>query len=138
MNKECTKCGESKPATLEFFYCDKGKKDGFTSHCKTCTTVKRNVIRPCKCCNKLVKGSGQLYCDDHKPTKSNYNKVYYHKAKDALPPHLVKSSIARLLRHKGLAISYKDIPDELIETKRKELCLKRKLKQLQSTSSNKQ
>jgi 5-methylcytosine-specific restriction endonuclease McrA len=34
--KACTKCGEIKPATLEFFHKDPHKKTGLTSHCKSC------------------------------------------------------------------------------------------------------
>ncbi len=34
--KICTKCGNEHPATNEYFYCDKNKKDGFRSECKKC------------------------------------------------------------------------------------------------------
>jgi len=32
----CTKCGEEKPITEEYFYTDKRNKNGFRSHCKIC------------------------------------------------------------------------------------------------------
>jgi 5-methylcytosine-specific restriction endonuclease McrA len=35
-NKACNKCGQSKPATTEFFARDKSKKDGLRSNCKAC------------------------------------------------------------------------------------------------------
>lgn len=34
--KTCTKCGETKPATTEYFSRDKGKRDGFKNSCKAC------------------------------------------------------------------------------------------------------
>lgn len=34
--KACTKCGEIKPATLDFFHKDPHKKTGLTSNCKSC------------------------------------------------------------------------------------------------------
>jgi len=35
--KKCTKCGEEKPATLEYFPGRKDSKDGFRNKCKICT-----------------------------------------------------------------------------------------------------
>lgn len=34
--KTCSKCGECKPATLEYFYKDKSRKGGLTPQCKAC------------------------------------------------------------------------------------------------------
>lgn len=34
--KRCTKCGEEKPATAEFWQRDAGKRDGLSPHCKDC------------------------------------------------------------------------------------------------------
>jgi hypothetical protein len=34
--KRCPKCGEMKPATLEFFYAGKKWRDGFKPYCKVC------------------------------------------------------------------------------------------------------
>tara|TARA_R110000851_G_scaffold94658_1_gene205584 strand:+ start:3812 stop:4432 length:621 start_codon:yes stop_codon:yes gene_type:complete len=36
-NKTCSKCGEEKPITAEFFYRRKISKDGFYGWCKVCT-----------------------------------------------------------------------------------------------------
>lgn len=35
--KTCTKCGESKPVTFEFFYRFNGRGDGFRAQCKACS-----------------------------------------------------------------------------------------------------
>jgi 5-methylcytosine-specific restriction endonuclease McrA len=34
--KTCTKCGETKPATTEFFYAEKTGRGGLAAHCKVC------------------------------------------------------------------------------------------------------
>ena len=34
--KVCPKCGEEKPATLEFFHACKSNRSGLVSHCKEC------------------------------------------------------------------------------------------------------
>jgi predicted restriction endonuclease len=34
--KTCTKCGQSFPATAEYFHTDRGRKDGLTPSCKQC------------------------------------------------------------------------------------------------------
>lgn len=39
MNRVCTKCGIEYPATAEYFYRDKSRKDGLKSHCKRCCAV---------------------------------------------------------------------------------------------------
>ena len=38
MDKICTKCKESKPATTEYFFSDKVLKSGLRAKCKTCMT----------------------------------------------------------------------------------------------------
>ena len=34
--RECSKCGETYPATAEFFYADKRRQCGLRSACKAC------------------------------------------------------------------------------------------------------
>ena len=41
--KVCTKCGESKPATAEFFYATKNNKAGVESACKVCYRTRSSV-----------------------------------------------------------------------------------------------
>lgn len=38
--KTCTKCGESKPATLEYFFRSSANQDGLNTRCKTCHSEK--------------------------------------------------------------------------------------------------
>ncbi len=42
--KRCTKCGELKPATTEYFHSDKQRSDGLYSSCKTCREKYRKTI----------------------------------------------------------------------------------------------
>lgn len=41
--KTCTKCGEEKPATTEFFYAATRGKHGVMAHCKECVKAKSNA-----------------------------------------------------------------------------------------------
>jgi len=43
--KKCTKCGESKPITSEYFGNDKDTRDGFQYQCKICTSLYRKAYR---------------------------------------------------------------------------------------------
>lgn len=43
--KVCTKCGESKPATAEYFPRHKNSKDGFDCHCKACKKIVDDAYR---------------------------------------------------------------------------------------------
>lgn len=43
--KTCTKCDEAKPATSEYFYCDKRNKNGITAECKKCATIRSRKWR---------------------------------------------------------------------------------------------
>lgn len=58
--KTCTKCGEEKPATLEYFYASKAGKNGLRSSCKTCT-----------------KKQGQGWHESHKESKNESSREYY-------------------------------------------------------------
>lgn len=40
--KTCTKCGNTYPATTEYFHVDKSKKDGLVTRCKTCRRENQN------------------------------------------------------------------------------------------------
>lgn len=44
MEIKCTKCGDSKPLTLEFFPPHNKKKNGFDSWCRKCRASYRNSI----------------------------------------------------------------------------------------------
>jgi len=47
--KRCTKCGETKPATTEFFTRDASRKSGFRPNCKDCTKAydkQRRAVNP--------------------------------------------------------------------------------------------
>lgn len=39
--KKCSKCGEDKPLTVDFYYRDKNRKIGFVSDCKECRSKQR-------------------------------------------------------------------------------------------------
>ncbi len=43
--KHCKGCGQDKPATLEFFYSNKGNKDGLSYKCKECKDAQGRLYR---------------------------------------------------------------------------------------------
>jgi len=45
MMRRCSKCGEEKPATAEFFYKDASKKDGLAGYCKPCASERNRAYR---------------------------------------------------------------------------------------------
>ena len=44
-NKTCSKCGEEKPATQEYFNRNKSRKDGFSVYCKVCKAEQSKQYR---------------------------------------------------------------------------------------------
>ena len=69
--KTCTKCGESKPANLEFFHNDKSKSDSLCPSCKVCKN-KQNSNRSKK----------------HKERKKEYDKNYRAKPENKIKDNL--------------------------------------------------
>ena len=80
--KKCTKCGEWKPATAEYFYRDKTKKGGMSSLCKDCDTASARVYsassigRLGSAVNKIRRKTGATIClrdmtDEEKETLAN-------------------------------------------------------------------
>lgn len=45
MNKTCSKCGESKPATAEYFVSNKSRPDGFSGYCRFCDREYQKAYR---------------------------------------------------------------------------------------------
>ncbi|HQE49833.1 MAG TPA: HNH endonuclease [Fervidobacterium sp.] len=68
-NKICNKCRKELPMTKEFFYSDKGKKDGLSTFCKECK--KQSSL------NTYYK-----HKDKYRERKSKYGKEYYQKHRD--------------------------------------------------------
>lgn len=69
--KKCSKCGEERP--LSMFSKDKQKKDGLSSHCKTCHHFHYLSVR-----SKKLKRYRERYTSDiqFKERKHQYNKEY--------------------------------------------------------------
>jgi len=67
--KVCTKCGEEKPATTEFFYKAKLGKYGLQATCK-------------KCKRELFRDSRKAYREKHKEYYKKLRKAYYEKNKE--------------------------------------------------------
>lgn len=57
-HKACCQCGDSKPATAEFFHRDKGRKDGLCARCKECAC-----------------GNTRQWYESNKERRAEYNNV---------------------------------------------------------------
>lgn len=58
IDKKCTRCGNYFPFTIDYWYRDKSKKDGFLPHCKKCN---------------------KKYYTAHRQERLQYRKIYYQK-----------------------------------------------------------
>ena len=73
--KKCNKCKNEYPATKEFFYSDKSKKDGLTTICKTCKS-NREVIYSDNDIGKTIDSSDTYKVGIYKITNLK-NKLIY-------------------------------------------------------------
>jgi hypothetical protein len=65
--KRCYACAQTFPATLEFFWRDKGKKDGLRNACKTCDSARRKA-----------------YTEAHRELEYQRHKLYRERNEDSL------------------------------------------------------
>ncbi len=102
--KKCSKCGEVKPLTSEYFHKDKSKKDGFVYHCKECAKQQNkenahkraqryqdNKERVCEQRKqyrmnnkKRVAESKKIYNQKNKERIAERDKLYYQKNKERI------------------------------------------------------
>jgi|TARA_R110002020_G_scaffold92981_8_gene224589 hypothetical protein len=123
-SKVCSKCKQDLP--LDNFYKASVKKNGHTwtgkrSQCKTCMSKissdnyreKNDNVRP-------------YYINPLPKTERRRN--YRKRHREAISDYYIKTLIyKRLHQHWGVTIKYEDIPQELIDTKRKLIQLERKI-----------
>lgn len=74
-HKTCTgPCGRSLPATPEFFYRNKGRKDGLLPMCKQCRSTRDKVYYDAHVEQKRSRSKQYYY--NHHETRSTYNAEY--------------------------------------------------------------
>lgn len=73
--KKCNKCNNEYPATREFYYSDKSKKDGLTTLCKTCKS-NREVIYSENDIGKTIDSGDTCKVGIYKITNSINNLIY--------------------------------------------------------------
>ncbi len=76
--KKCTKCGEEKPATLEFFARDKKGKRGIRSQCKDCDKLYREKNK------EKIKEGKKLYRENNKEKVKEREKLRYENNKEKI------------------------------------------------------
>lgn len=77
--KRCSKCGELKPATPEYFHRSKSDRDGWFHYCKpcACASVKRTRSKNRKAYAEYT----HKYNAEHPEWKYQYDRAYYEKNK---------------------------------------------------------
>ena len=153
--KICTKCGEEK--SLEEFYKDRRRKDGFYPQCKICLKKYQRKYKE-QNRDKYLEHSkkyqrkyreqnrdkrleeNRKYYEQNRDKRLEYSKKYHEQNQDYFLEHskkysrkcrinLVDNYIKKILSQK-FGIKFQDITPELIEQKRAIIQLKRLIKQL--------
>ena len=96
-NKTCSKCGEEKPATLEYFHKDSYIKDGFCSQCKVCRKAYRMANK------EAITEQKKTYYETNKEYFAEKNKTYYRTPKGK---YRVMKKNAKA-RNKNFSLSFK-------------------------------
>lgn len=158
MIKKCTKCKKSYPATTEYFHKEPRVKSGLAARCKNCarkrvsewahrTGYYKHYRRPpgsrkyrkCPEARRRAIESAKKYKKENPQKVALYNKRYAAKNK-ALVRKINERSKAKGRRELGDSymrslilgrggIKWGDIPQELIELKRVQIQLHRKIKE---------
>ena len=83
-SKACTKCGDIFPLTCEYWYRNKGHKDGFKSECKACC---KKYLEENKC---KIKESLAIYKEKNKDKLAKKKAIYNHKNKEKIAKQRVE------------------------------------------------
>jgi hypothetical protein len=114
--KKCTKCGEWKPATAEYFCRDKTRKDGLNPWCKVCKSdqgseyYQKNKDRAIEYYQKN-KERVREYRQKNRDRRRECGREY-----EQTPVGRLVKSIYHLRRKTGAAIYVRDMTDEEKET----------------------
>lgn len=68
-HKKCTKCGEEKPATPEYFYTDSQNKSGLKMDCKQCKKAYREANK------ESIRKVGKAWCEANKEHLKEYREA---------------------------------------------------------------
>lgn len=78
--KQCTKCGEAKPATNEYFHNDKTRPAGLFPQCKVCTYAASRSYREKN--KDAIKDRNKRYVRENRERIRPKRKIYYDKTRD--------------------------------------------------------
>lgn len=82
LTKVCTKCGETKPATTEYFHRNRSRRDGLESRCKTCCIEKSAAYRETN--QESIREQSRNYYRKNRGKEKERNKLYQKNNRDAL------------------------------------------------------
>jgi 5-methylcytosine-specific restriction endonuclease McrA len=77
--KRCSKCGEEKPATAEYFFRQKGQRYGLRPECKICKAIYNSANK------ERINQVTRAYRAAHKKRNSEYFREYYRRWRKANP-----------------------------------------------------
>ena len=115
--KKCTKCGEEKPATAEYFHRDARKTLGLTSQCKSCRNKYYEENR------EKISAYGKKYYEENREQKKVYHKKYMRQRSQQDPIfrllHNMRGGVYKVLsgkRKNSRTMQYVNMtPDELMD-----------------------
>ena len=79
MIKKCSKCGEEKPATVEYFHKD---GNGLRTECKPCRAERSKAYREAN--KEAIAEQNKTYYEEHKEAIAEQKKTYYEENKGAI------------------------------------------------------
>ena len=84
-NKVCTKCGEEKPATREYFYAERGNRDGMRGACKVCDLEYNKQYRQAN--KEKIAEYNKQYHQANKEKIAEKKKQYYQANQEKILEH---------------------------------------------------
>jgi hypothetical protein len=81
-NKTCSKCGEEKLATAEYFYRNKCRKDGFGTYCKICKAAIDKQYN--KDNSEAMANQTKQYRQANREARAEYDKQYRQANREAI------------------------------------------------------
>lgn len=102
--KTCSKCGETKPATSEYFYRAKGASDGLRPDCKVCFNEKQRVYNEAN--KERIAESKRIYREANKERAAEYQRAYYQAHKKEAVERARKWGIANPEKKRQSSRSY--------------------------------
>jgi superfamily II DNA helicase RecQ len=123
--KKCTKCGDEKPATLEFYGAQKDCKNGLKPHCKACLSKAGKLYHNLH--SERILNQKKKWQQNNPEKTKNFIRKWKQKNTDKLRSYDKKNSeqLTDSRVRLRLGLRKDQCPPELIEVKRLQIKIKR-------------